>query len=280
MSSPKPYFDPKTNKYPYPEYTDKHYLEIKKDNGFVFDKDYPYFDNSKKYRFKRKRNKLILRTMVFPLTRMYMGLKIKGKKNLKNYKVELSNGFVSVSNHVHLWDYIAIMKALKKYMMNVLVWAPNLRGKDRKMVYSVGGIPIPDSTMSASIAFQKGVEDLLNHKGHVQIYAEGSMWEFYAPIRPFKTGAAYFAIKCHKPILPIGFSYRKPGLIAKMFHRPADITLTIGKPLYPNTKLEGKEQEIELTKRLHAEICQLSNIKPEDNIYPDLFDNSKKIIYY
>ena len=280
MPNKTSYFDPKTHKYHYPESTDAHYLKIKKDNGFIFDKDYPYFDNSKKYKSKRKRNKFILSTLVFPLTRMYMGLKIKGKKNLKLYKNELEDGFISVSNHVHMWDYIAIMKALRKYMMNVLVWAPNMRGSNRKMVYSVGGIPIPEGDISAKAAFKSGVESLLEHKGHLQIYAEGSMWEFYAPIRPFKLGAAHFAIKTHKPILPIGFSYRKPGLMAKIFHRPADITLTIGKPIYADESLEGKDSINELTNRVHDEICRLANINPKDNIYPSIYEDSKKINYY
>ena len=39
-------FDPKTNRYPYPVDTDRHYLEVKKDKGIVFDADYPYIDNS------------------------------------------------------------------------------------------------------------------------------------------------------------------------------------------------------------------------------------------
>ena len=41
------YFDPKTKKYPYPNITDQHYLEIKKNDGTIFDAHYPYFDKSK-----------------------------------------------------------------------------------------------------------------------------------------------------------------------------------------------------------------------------------------
>lgn len=45
-------FDPQTHKYPYTEYTDEHYLKIKKNNGLVLTKDYPYIDNSFSFRFK------------------------------------------------------------------------------------------------------------------------------------------------------------------------------------------------------------------------------------
>ena len=40
------FYDPHSTKYKYPENTDGHYLEVKKDNGMVFDGDYPYIDRS------------------------------------------------------------------------------------------------------------------------------------------------------------------------------------------------------------------------------------------
>ena len=45
-------FDPRTNRYPYPEETDRHYLEIHKDRGIVFDSSYPYIDISGMFRFR------------------------------------------------------------------------------------------------------------------------------------------------------------------------------------------------------------------------------------
>ena len=44
-------FDPKSSKYPYPEDTSGHYLEVNLDRGIVFDKDYPYVDYSKSFAF-------------------------------------------------------------------------------------------------------------------------------------------------------------------------------------------------------------------------------------
>ena len=46
-------FDPKTTKYPYTEYTDGHYIQTSNNKGKVFDKDYPYIDNSKWFKFKK-----------------------------------------------------------------------------------------------------------------------------------------------------------------------------------------------------------------------------------
>ena len=44
-------FDPKTQKYPYPVDTDKHYLEVHMDRGIKFDTNYPYVDQSRGMRF-------------------------------------------------------------------------------------------------------------------------------------------------------------------------------------------------------------------------------------
>ena len=93
-------FDPKTNKYPYPEDTDRHYLNVKKNDGTVFDADYPYIDYSKGFLFKQKLVRLVLNVLVFPMTKIRLGLKVEGRENLKKYKDVLDQGVVSCSNHV------------------------------------------------------------------------------------------------------------------------------------------------------------------------------------
>ena len=50
-------FDPKTDKYPYPEDTASHYAEVKMDRGIIFDKDYPYVDYSKGFAFKDEKER-------------------------------------------------------------------------------------------------------------------------------------------------------------------------------------------------------------------------------
>ena len=74
------FYDPQTNRYPYPEDTDKHYLSVKKNDGTVFDKNYPYVDESKKMKRKMWWTRLLLNILVFPLTYIRLGLKVDGKK--------------------------------------------------------------------------------------------------------------------------------------------------------------------------------------------------------
>lgn len=274
-------FDPKTTKYPYPENTDGHYMEVKMDRGIIFDKNYPYIDSSKGFAFKRFWVRVLLRLLVFPFMEPFKtGLKIKGKNNLKKYKDVLKDGAITIANHVHVWDYICVMKALHNFKWTYLLsWDKNVNGDSGPLVRMVGGIPIPENDPEATVAFNKSLKQMLNEGRFLHIYPEGSMWEYYAPIRPFKNGAASLAIKNNKPILPMAFSFRKPGWIRrKIFKQPAILTLTIGEPLFANPDLDKTAQVDDLTVRMHESVCHLAGFD-DGSLYPALFKDSKRIDY-
>ena len=272
-------FDPHTRKYPYPERTDGHYIAIKKDKGIVFDSKYPYVDNSTKAKVKRALVRVLLYTIVFPFTKVKLGLKTEGKENLKKHRKTLKGGVISCSNHVHFFDYLSVMRAVKPIKPAVLVWARNVNGESGGLIRSVGGIPIPENNPGAALALGKTVEKFLDG-GWLHVYPEGSMWEFYAPIRPFKRGAAFYACRCDKPVLPMAFSYRRPGWIRRaIFRQIACLNLSIGEPLFPDKTLPEKERETELTKRCHAAVCALAGIVPGENVYPPVFDGNRRIEY-
>ena len=271
-------FHPRSTKYPYTEYTDQHYLVVKKNNGQLFDANYPYIDNSFKLRTARFWIRILMYILIWPILCFFMmGLKVKGRKKLKYHKDELKNGAISISNHVHLWDYIANMKAIRPYKPDVLIWAPNIRGENGKMMRGVGGIPIPDDNKEGMRAMNEAVGKYLEEGGWLQVYAEGSMWEYYPYVRPFKLGAFSLACRYNKPILPLGFSFRKPSWIRKhIFGQDAAITVTVGEPIYRDESLPEAEQRIDLARRTHEAICTLSNLQDGENLYPPIFDHNKR----
>ena len=270
-------FTPDTSKYHFPSDTGGHYLEVKMDRGIVFDKNYPYVDYSKGFAFKRFFVRLLLRIIVFPMAKIRMGIRIKGKYNLKRYKHRLKDGAITIANHVHMWDYICVMKAVHNFKWPYLLsWDKNVNGESGPLVRMVGGIPIPEHDNEATLAFIKATKKLLDDGNFLHIYPEGSMWEYFTPIRPFKRGAASFAIKNDKPILPMAFSYRKPGWIRrKIFKQLALFDLNIGEPLFANPDLEMSAKVDDLTTRAHQAICELAGFKG-DNIYPPIYKEPKK----
>ena len=276
-------FDPKTNKFPYPMDTGTHYLEVKKDNGTIYDNKYPYIDTSKKF----KRRQFWFRLAVFyiarPIVSIRLGLKINGKKKLKQYKEVLDKGVVSVSNHVHMWDYLSIMCALSpRRHTNILSWDKNISGENGKLIRMAGGIPVPNQTRGfVKMAFD--TVNLLKRGGWLHVAAEASMWEYYAPIRPFKEGAAFFAYEANRPIFPMAFSYRPVGWIRKhIFHQIAKFTLNIGDPIYPDMNLPKHEAIKKLTVEAHEAVCKLAGFEKGENIYQPIYspETNKRIDYY
>lgn len=119
---------------------------------------------------------------------------------------------------------------------------------------------------------------LLDNGGWLHIYPEGSMWEYYRFIRPFKKGIAHLARMSHKPIVPIGFSYRKPSWIRKaLFKQPAVYNLCIGEPIFLDESLTIGDQEIDFLIRCHKAVSSLAGITEQEDIYEPIFNNNKKI---
>ena len=273
-------YDPKTKKYPYPEDTAGHYIKIRKDDGTVFDRNYRYVDDSALMNFRQGLIRAVIAVIVFPVLRIRTGLRVHGREVLKKHKEEIAGGVISCSNHIHFWDYLAVMRALFPRKTNVIVWDKNVRGENGPLIRLVGGIPVPEKDAHATAQMMRQVGELLSD-GWLHVYCEGSMWEFYQPIRPFKTGAAYMAVKYDKPIVPLAFSYREPGFIRKkIFRQTALLDLSIGEPLYKDPSLRKDAQISDLTVRCHRAVCSLAGIDPDKNIYPPLYNDSKRVDYY
>lgn len=273
-------YDPKVTCYPFPEQTDQHYLIVKKNDGTVFDKNYPYVDESKKMKFKQALLRIPLVLIAFPVCHIRQGLIIRGRKNLRKHRDLLKQGVVSVANHVNMWDYIAVMKAVCPFRTGIIAWAKNVSGENGKLIRLVGGIPVPENDVRATGAFSNAILKYLRDGHWLHVCAEGSMWEFYQPIRPFKKGAFYFAVKTGKPVLPMAFSYRETPWLLKWIYRKGLLTLTIGEPIFSNPDLPSAEAVEDITIRAHEAVCRLAGIDPKENLYPPLFDNSKRIDYY
>ncbi len=274
-------YDPRPVEYPFPKDTAAHYLVVKKNNGAVFDKDYPYVDRSRRMRFKQAVTRVLLNIVAFPLARVRMGLRIKGRKNLKTHKKELEKGFVSCCNHVHMWDYICVMRALRPVKPYLLAWAKNVRGENGALMRLVRAIPIPESDPHGLAAMNSALGGIFRDSGSLHIYPEGSMWEYYRPVRPFRTGMAYIACKNGVPVLPFAFSYRRPGFVRrKIFRQKALFTLNVGEPVFADRTLGREEMRVDLTERCHSAVCRLAGFEEGENIYPHVYGNSVRIDYY
>ena len=106
----------------YPEdKSDAHIIGVRYDGRQVtLDENYPYYDNSFKYRFNHALNRCMLHCLVIPVNRVRYGLKIEGKENLRKYKAQLKDGAMTVCNHVYRWDLACVLDAIG----NKNLWFP------------------------------------------------------------------------------------------------------------------------------------------------------------
>ena len=249
---------------------------------YQFDENYPYLDKSLIYKLSDIAGFFIKWVLVALHNRCHFGFQVKGRENLRKHKEQLRDGAMCVCNHVYLFDAFGVNAACQPFrQVRIPMYAKHFNGSGSWILRHAGGIPIPEGDPHATGAFVHTIKEHLKSGGWLQIYAEGSMWEYYAPIRPFKSGIGYFSSQSDKPILPMAFSYREAGLIRKkLFHQPACFTLTIGEPIFPDKNLARKERETDLVLRAHEAVCRLAGIEPENNIYPPIFENTERIDYY
>ncbi|MCL2879208.1 MAG: 1-acyl-sn-glycerol-3-phosphate acyltransferase [Treponema sp.] len=254
----------------YPDDPFEHIIPVKKIRELNIDSQYPFLDKSFGFRFMRRLMYLGICVIVFPLTVFRFGLKIEGRKNLRKHRKLLRNGAMTVSNHIHRWDFLFILRAIRFRMMYFPAWKENLLGSDMDLIRLAGGIPVPEDIHTIKY-FNMAFDEIHAKKIWFHVFPEGANWYYYRPIRPFKKGVFSMAYRYKLPVLPIAFYYAKPGFplaVINLFRKvklPA-IAARIGEPILPDTELPRKESVRLLREQCHRAIIDLAGV--ENNPWP------------
>jgi 1-acyl-sn-glycerol-3-phosphate acyltransferase len=170
------------------------------------------------------------------VSRLFFGLKISGKKNLRYLK----GGAVTVTNHIHALDSPMVACCLFPRKPFFASLKSNFEiPVVRHLVRLLGGVPIPESP-KALHAFMESMRKALEKGRIVHFYPEASLWPWHDELRPFRNGAFHLAVKSGVPVLPMVFTYRKPGALRSKLRKKPLVTLNIGEPTYP--KYLGSER--------------------------------------
>jgi 1-acyl-sn-glycerol-3-phosphate acyltransferase len=258
----------------YPSNVDEHMLDMKITHQVIVDENYPFLDKSFKFNFMRNLMYVGIVVLVFFLSHLRFGLKIEGRKNLRRHRGLLKNGAITVSNHIHKWDFLFVLQAVRFRTMYFPAWKENLNTSDEKFIRYAGGIPIPDS-LHLIKNFNQAFDEIFAMKKWVHAYPEQAMFYFFQPVRPFKKGVFTMAHRYNLPVLPLAFSYRKPHFPFTLINdfrsiignqKLPMITLRIGEPLLIDQNLPRKEAVQKLRKECHEAIIRLAGIT--NNPYP------------
>jgi 1-acyl-sn-glycerol-3-phosphate acyltransferase len=183
--------------------------------------------------FFRLGSSLLFYGVAIPLlslvSRLFFGLKIVGKKNMRYLK----GGAVTVTNHVHILDSPMVACTLFPRKPFFATLKTNFEiPVVRRLVRLLGGVPIPESP-KALHAFMESMRMQLEKGRIVHFYPEASLWPWHDQLRPFRNGAFHLAVKSGVPVLPMVFTFRQPGGPLARFRKKPLVTLHIGAPEYP-----------------------------------------------
>jgi len=253
--------------YVYPEKSDEHMIDVPHLRDVDLNETYPYLQKSFWYKCKRVFLWVILNTVVFWLLRITHGLKIYGKENLKPHREALKNGAITVSNHVFMWDFLCVLKAIRPRLSFFPAWKTNLEGPNGPLIRLAGGIPIPTHSMRCMVKFKQAMEEVLASKKWMHVYPEGSLWFFYPDIRPLKKAVFRYAVKFDRPIIPITMSFRERRGITRLFTKKPAVDLHVGAPLFCDKSISPTDAAEKLRAETYHVMQVMNGINPGDPTY-------------
>ena len=185
---------------------------------------------------------------------------IKGAENWKN----LDCGAIVTCNHFNAFDSFAIQEAYhaskqwpKRKFYRVIregnyTSFPGFFGELMRHFYT---LPL-SSNLKTMVKFTEANNTLLKKGNFILYYPEQAMWWNYRKPRPLKPGAFKFAVKNNVPVLPCFITMRDSDILGEELRKSikADIdenfipdgfyiqeyTIHVGKPIYPDPKLDYK----------------------------------------
>lgn len=253
--------------YKYPDRSDEHMISVKHLRDTHFDEHYNYLDKSLWYKFKRVILWICLNLFVFLVVTIRHGLRIYGKENMRKHKKLYKDGAITICNHVFMWDYLCVLKAIRPHLQYHPGWKINFEGPNGPLIRLVGGIPIPTGNIRAMVKFKKAIDEVLESKKWLHFFPEGSMWFYYPDIRPLKPAVFNFAVRHNKPVIPMSISFRKRKGITRLFSKKPCVDLHIGEPLLPDTSLSIKEATDKMHRQAYHIMQVMNGINPGDPTY-------------
>ena len=225
-----------------------------------FDDTYPYLDKSLTFRIWHSLIYLVAWFVAFPLNWIRYGLRVEGREKIRQNRQLLANGVMTVCNHVHRWDMICVLQAMRYRKAWIPMYAEPFNGKDGFLMKVIGGIAIPDNH-SGLRKFNQALDELRADKQWIHIFPESCSWYHYAPLRPFKTGAFNMAYKYNLPVLPLMISFRPRTGWRRLFGNDGPLmTIHVGDPIVPNLNAPRKEEAARMRDCAHQNMLDMAGI--------------------
>ena len=225
-----------------------------------FDETYPFLDKSLKFKFFHTLIYLTAWLVAFPLNRLRFGLRIEGREKIRRNRKLFKGGVMTVCNHVHRWDMVCVLQAMRYRTAWIPMYAEPFNGKDGFKMKYVGGLPIPDN-FGGLREFNRALDTLHERGKWIHVFPESCSWKFYAPLRPFRTGTFNLACKYSLPVIPMIITFRPRTGWRRFFGKGEPLlTIHVGDPIIPNPEAPRKEEAKRIRDLSHATMLEMAGI--------------------
>lgn len=201
--------------------------------------------------------RIVATPIAYLYLKLYFGHKIVNKKVLKEAK---ATGWFIYGNHTHFMadalipTFVSMPKDMYVIVHPNNVSMPYLG----RITPSLGALPLPDDA-EAGRNFINAVEQRISEGNGVTIYPEAHIWPYYTKIRPFADSSFRYPIKCDVPVFCFTNTYQK-----RRFRKAPRIVTYVDGPFYPDEKLKGRQQRMDLRNRVYETMvkrAENSNVK-------------------
>lgn len=231
-----------------------------KTKDIKFDDTYSYLDKSLKFRIWHFLIYLTTWLAAFPVNRVRYGLRIEGRDKIRKNRKLFANGMMTVCNHIGRWDMICVLQAMRYRKAWIPMYAQPFNGKDGFLMKHIGGIAIPDNYRGLR-KFDQALDELHESKQWIHIFPESCSWNFYAPLRPFKTGTFNMAYKYSLPIVPLMITFRPRTGWRRFFSKGEPLlTIHVGDPIIPKPDATRKEEVARIRDLAHKSMLDMAGI--------------------
>ena len=216
--------------------------KLKSNHKFVLTEKYKFYDKSFWHRLISFLHRLVAVVVFKFWINVFYKIKVVGKVNLKYLKKQ---GFVVVSNHVHVLDIQMIaMNVFGMRKVNYLTLERNFNLSVHRLLKNSGAIPIPDNDELKPKFFSE-MNKLLKEGNILHICPEGALYDNNTKLQPFKNGAFRFALENNVPVVPITLQldYKKNK------ENKIKYNILVNNPIYPNMNYADIKTETEVFKK-------------------------------
>ena len=170
--------------------------------------------------------------LLFFGTQWFLGLRVKGWRNIKKLK---GKGFVIACSHNHYFDCVAqglLLCPRRGYftsMAKTFSWP--VVGQ---LIRLLNAVPVPEEPGKMKDFFREMAGRV--QQGEIMLmYPEGELVHFCRHLREFHDGAFMVAAMAQAPVVPAVVTFRKRRGLYRIIKRRPCLTITAGEPVYPKT---------------------------------------------